>query len=42
MSELTYVIVQSVLLIFYASWVAYRAGFGHGQIAREKEMRGIE
>jgi len=36
MSILEYVMIQSVILICYASWVAYRVGFTKGQQHMEK------
>lgn len=39
MSILTYVSIQAVILICYSSWIFYRVGYGHGQRAREKELR---
>jgi hypothetical protein len=31
MSDLLYLAIQSVILICYASWIAYRVGFSKGQ-----------
>jgi hypothetical protein len=42
MSDLAYISIQFLVLLAYGCWVSYRAGFGHGQQSREKELRGIE
>ena len=38
MSNLTYVILQSIILISYASWIAYRVGKSHGHRALELNL----
>lgn len=33
MSEITYILLQTIVLVAYASWVAYRVGYGKGKNA---------
>jgi hypothetical protein len=39
MSDITYIALQGLILICYASWIFYRIGYGHGQQSREEELR---
>ena len=41
MSEITYLFLQTIVLVAYASWVAYRYGYKKGQanIAEKVRMR---
>jgi hypothetical protein len=36
MSDITYLAIQAIILICYASWIAYRVGFSRGQQYMEK------
>ena len=38
MSDITYIFVQMLILICYASWIAYRVGFSNGRQSREDEL----
>ena len=38
MSDITYLAIQAVILICYASWIAYRVGFSKGRQSREDEL----
>ena len=38
MSDITYIFLQMLILICYASWIAYRVGFSNGRQSREDEL----
>jgi hypothetical protein len=38
MSDITYLALQGLILICYASWIFYRVGHGHGRQSREDEL----
>ena len=38
MSNITYIFIQMIVLICYASWIFYRVGFSQGRQSREDEL----